>query len=348
MRAADIHECVEIVAAHPVVGPRYQDTLEDLHVAWHRLLDCDAKNQFVFEEVEEDRTRILAAGVSVFVTDDFVRWLKTPPLSWFGPELARRIARGQSPLLSDKELREANSRGGLNLLCWENSVGPDEVIDLYYNIMPIFMAEHRGYLWKEIIAMQADTADRFRAFVKSGGRLMNPANGQWEESFSGEPEEIVNRPHLIGLSREIEMRKPGSLVGMLFNYQAPHFGFSVSEQRLLLAALRGGTDEELADRLGISLSAVKKAWRAIYDRVAAEMPDIIPARSAAGSHAPERTREKKRHLMAYLQEHPEELRPHSRKLVKQNGGAKAAPNTHKRPQNPSEPEPAIDSATANE
>ena len=116
MQAADIHECVEIVAAHPVVGPRYQDTLEDLHVAWHRLLDCDAKNQFVFEEVEQGRARILAAGVSVFVTDDFVRWLKTPPFSWFGPELARRIARGQLPLMSDKELREANSGGGLNLL----------------------------------------------------------------------------------------------------------------------------------------------------------------------------------------------------------------------------------------
>ena len=158
---------------------------------------------------------------------------------------------------------------------------------------------------------------------------MNPANGEWEETFSGEPEEIVKRPHLIGLSREIEMRTPGSLVGMLFSYEAPHFGFSVSEQRLLLAALRGGTDEELADGLGISLSAVKKAWRGIYDRVAAEMPDIIPARSAAGSHARERTREKKRHLMAYLQAHPEELRPHSRKLVRQNGGAKAAPDTRK-------------------
>src|SRR5262249_43394168 len=96
MQAADIHECVEIVAAHPVVAPRYQDTIEDLHVAWHRLLDCDAKTQVVFEEVEEDRTRILGAGVSVFVTDDFVRWLKAPPFPWFGPELARRIARGQS------------------------------------------------------------------------------------------------------------------------------------------------------------------------------------------------------------------------------------------------------------
>jgi DNA-binding CsgD family transcriptional regulator len=270
----------------------------------------------------------LAAGVSVFVTDDFVRWLKAPPFSWLGPELAKRIARGQSPLMSDKELREANSGGGLNLLVWDNSVAPDAVIDLYYNIMPVFMAEHRGYLWKEIIAIQADTADRFRAMVKSGGRWMNPTNGEWEEAFFGEPEEIVKRPHLIGLSREIEMRKPGSLVGMLFHYDAPHFGFSVSEQRLLLAALRGGTDEELADGLGISVSAVKKAWRGIYDRVAAAMPDIIPVRSAAGRHAPERTREKKRYLMAYLQEHPEELRPHSRKLVKQNGGAKA-PDTRK-------------------
>src|SRR2546429_6039975 len=57
-------------------------------------------------------------------------------------------------------------------------------------------------------------------------------------------------------------------------YQAPRFGFSASEQRLLLKAFLGGTDEDLADELGVSLSAVKKAWQSIYERVSACDPEL--------------------------------------------------------------------------
>jgi hypothetical protein len=319
MQAADIRECVEIVAAHPVIGPRYQGALDDLRVAWLRLLDYEAKSQFVFEEVEEGRVRLLGAAASVFVGDDFIRWMKTPPLSWIGPELAKRIARDESPALSRKQLEEANSRGGLNLICWETCVKLEDAVrpEVYNKVLSTFMDAHRGYLWKEITGIQAETAGMFYGQLKSGGMLLNPTTGQWEDSFDGAPEEIVKQPHFIGLSREIAMRTPGSLVGLLFDFKPPRFGLSASAQRLLLAALRGGTDEELADELGISLSAVKKAWRSVYERVAAELPDLIPASDAAEDGASERTREKKRPLLTYLREHPEELRPVSRKLIKQ-------------------------------
>jgi len=320
MRAADIRECVAIIAAHPVIGPRYRDALDDLSVACRRLLDDEAKNAVVFEEVEEGRVKILGAALSVFVDGDFMRRLKTPPLFWIGPELARRIARGESPLLSRKALREANSRGGLNLICWEARLLPDAAAraEVYNKVMSVFVEEHRGYLWQEIIGIQAETAEMFNSLVRSGAMLVNPANGQWEDSFSGQAEEIIKQPHVIGQTRDVTMRLPGSWAGMLFQYEPPRFGFSASGQRLLLAALHGGTDEELAVELGISLSAVKKAWRGIYDRVAAEMPELIPTNSTAGSDAPERTREKKRRLTAYLRERPEELRPVSRKLLSQN------------------------------
>jgi len=67
--------------------------------------------------------------------------------------------------------------------------------------------------------------------------------------------------------------------GLSFLYEPPLFGFNVSEQRLLISALAGGTDEELSDELGISLSTVKKTWRLIYDRVAACLPELIPGNS---------------------------------------------------------------------
>ena len=46
-----------------------------------------------------------------------------------------------------------------------------------------------------------------------------------------------------------------SWISSLFHYEAPKIGFSAGERRLLVAALRGGTDAELSDELAdLSLS----------------------------------------------------------------------------------------------
>lgn len=82
-----------------------------------------------------------------------------------------------------------------------------------------------------------------------------------------------------------------------------------SEQRLLLAALRGGTNEELAADLGVSLSAVKKTWILIYERSSAYVHGFSSEREPDGTT--ERVKEKKQRLLSYLREHPEELRPAS-------------------------------------
>ena len=124
MRAHDVAECAEIVAMHPSIGPRYRGAVDDLRVAWMRLTAGTAARAIVFEEV--GGARIAGISVTVFVRDDFLRELKTPPLQWFGPELARRIAGGRSPLLSDKQIRDANSDGGLNLLTWEICTRPED------------------------------------------------------------------------------------------------------------------------------------------------------------------------------------------------------------------------------
>ena len=96
---------------------------------------------------------------------------------------------------------------------------------------------------------------------------------------------------------------------MLFRSEAPQFDFRPSEQRLLLTALRGGTDEELSDDLGISLSAVKKTWSLIYERAAAHLPGFSSNHNGSTNGASERGKEKKQRLLTYLRDHPEEMRP---------------------------------------
>ena len=76
--------------------------------------------------------------------------LKTPPDFWVGPELTARIVRGICAFLTRKQLREANSRDGLNLVCWENCFLPEyeDKGEVQRYMMTGFIESTRGYLWK--------------------------------------------------------------------------------------------------------------------------------------------------------------------------------------------------------
>ena len=97
MRPDDIPKCVDIVANHPVIGPRYGPLIGHLAEAWRGLLGLEACTSAVFH-AGEDETLICAVGFSLFVRDDFVREIKreisrVPPF-WIGPELTKRVMSG--------------------------------------------------------------------------------------------------------------------------------------------------------------------------------------------------------------------------------------------------------------
>lgn len=311
MRQEDVGECVEIVGAHPLLGPQYGSVIKDLRSVWLSLLGREAFRGVVFEDAKDSQVRTVGVGVSVFVSDDFLRDLKTPPFIWIGPELIKRIIRGNSPLLSDKQMRQANANGGLNLVTWVGAFNADHLqsAEGLAAMITAFVDAHRGFLLKEITA-HAMTLENLEGAIRSGGLFFNPADGRYVESLDRPLHKVFAAPHVIGLTRELAMARVGTWVGSLFVYQPPRFGFRPSEQRLLLAALQGGTDEDLADMLDISLSAVKKTWRSIYERVTAVNSGLIADQLPAESTS-ERGKEKKQRLLAYLREHPEEVRPAS-------------------------------------
>jgi hypothetical protein len=316
MEPGDVRECAEIVAKHPVIGPRYGSRIKDLPAAWLRVLACEAKSATVFYADDSPRAPICFVGISIFVTDDFVRELKAAPGFWMGPELVKRILRGDSPVLLKGQFVEANSRSGLNLIVWEGCFRSGfEKIAGY--VMSTFIEEHAGYLFKELISSQMESVERLRWTLGSGARLWNPVTGPYEKSFTTPLENIVEKPHLLGATREMERTDPWNLswIGSLFDYRPPRCGFSQSERRLLLTALRGGTDEELSRELNISVPTVKKTWISVYRRIDDRLPELYRNRSEREVEMTRRGKEKKRHLLVYLRKHPEELRPMSQKLL---------------------------------
>lgn len=310
MRPKDVHECVDIVAAHPVMRQRYGDVLCNLKAVWLALIGREAFRTAVFEDSQTSHAGIIGVGVSVFVSDDFLRALKQGPFFWVGPELTKWLCSGQPALLSDREVRQRNARGGLTVATWEGAIRAEslhcpEVLTAFCSA---FIENHQGFPLNEILG-QGMTRDTLDLSLRSGF-LMLQEDGRYADSVKRPLDEIFEKPHHIGLTRELALSSVGSWVGSLFVYQAPQCGFRPSEQRLLLTALRGGTDEELANDLGVSLSAVKKMWLSIYERASAHLPSLLPNR-ASMEEPFERGREKKQRLLNYLRDHPEELRPAS-------------------------------------
>jgi hypothetical protein len=186
-------------------------------------------------------------------------------------------------------------------------------------LVQAYIQVHCGFLLKEMITTQAETVERLHWAIEAGGLFWDPTNARYVKALKRNGEEFIRKPNIVGITRELEFERLGSWIGSLFDYHPPRFGFNPSQQRLLLSALVGetGTDQELCEKLRISLTTVKKMWLSIYDRVAEGMPEWIPDHARADTGPPERGKEKRRRLLAYLREHPEELRPVSRKHLQQ-------------------------------
>ncbi|HEY0703107.1 MAG TPA: hypothetical protein VGD60_10095 [Candidatus Acidoferrales bacterium] len=312
MKPKDVAGCAALIAAHPVIGPRYGSARKDLGSAWLRLLGSEAMTTAVFEEVENGRAQLAGVGVGVFVHDEFVREIKTRPQFWIGPELVKRVLNGNSPVLSDHEVREANSGQGLNELVWETLPGPKFAgrTELYHLMGGTYIEIHRGFRLKEMITSQAESPQRLQWALDAGGLYWDPWAARYVKSLKKGAEEFAHQPHVVGITRELEFGRPGSWVGSLFSYHPPRFYFSGSEQRLLIRAIsdRTETNAALAKELGVSLPTVKKMWLSIYDRVAEHSPELMATAGKIDGET-KRGKEKRRRLLAYLQDHPEELRP---------------------------------------
>ncbi len=315
MQRNDVPACAEIVASHSVIGPRYGAAIKKLSRVWLELLGSEAMTTAVFEEVLRDRVQLLGVGVGLFVHDDFIRELKKPPHFWVGPELIKRVLKGASPALSNRQIREANSDGGLNELVWE-TIALERFAkrtDLYHLMGRAFIEIHRGYRFKEMITSQAEGPERLQWAVDAGGLFWEPKYAKYSKSLEKSGDEFARKPHIVGITRELEFERPGSWIGVLFNYHPPRIWFSPAEQRMLRAAIsnRTETNPVLAKELGLSLPAIKKLWLSIYARVARHAPEVMAGPDKSGDER-KRGVEKKRRLLAYVEEHPEELRPVSR------------------------------------
>jgi DNA-binding CsgD family transcriptional regulator len=281
---------------------------------WRAMLSKGAMKLFLVEDRARPLdSRVISFSTIVFVNDEFCSETRSTLAPYLSIDLARRYLSHQLPVLNREQVARANAEDGLNVvMCFEGRVcddfSPEQVLALREKQSEALRLALSGYRVKEFLA-EAVGREASQWMLDAGAYVRRDYSNYFRKH--GVPvSKSPRRPLLVGLTKAQAVANPGSLVAGLFAYTRPRFHFSRSQRMLLQHALMGETCEALATSLCISPWTVKKHWHAIYDRVADVDRELLPPSTAYGPHISSRGAERRRHLLRYLRQHAEELRPY--------------------------------------
>lgn len=297
---ADLVEAQALVPEWLGLSTAVRQALPNL---WTRLLGQSGFNADVVEDLRRPAgQRMVGLGMAIALNDEWrERMAHEPPP--FAPALIyEALLDGRFAPPTDKELGRMNGRGEVSFLVLhydqthKDLTNPD-TLEMLGVAMGLFRQAHAGYrlqhLYQEGLGEQG-------AYLESMG-----FRARTQRRCEGQPE-------LYGLSRDEASRLlPGSPVRDAFQFTPPRFGFSGAERRMLRLAVTQLTDDQISDELGISSHGIKKLWRSVHQRAVDALPDLFD--DVGTSSAPEpgaRGPERRRTLLHYLRQHPEELRPY--------------------------------------
>lgn len=316
-RKGTAYDLANCYALHESVQLPYPPTTRRvLPEMWRTLLSNGAMQLFLVEDrARPVGSRIVSFGATVFVTNEFCSQARSTLPPYLGVELARQYNASRRLLVLNRaQIARANAGDGLNtVMCFKGSAchgfSPEQHLAILDKQSEAFRLALRGYRIKEFLT-DAIGSEASEWMLDAGAHLRRDYSNYFRRHHIPEPEPS-RRPRLLGLTKEEALAHPGANMAGLFIYSAPRFQFTRSQRVLLQRALIGETCEESAASLSISPWTVKKRWHAIYERVADIDSELLPPPVAYGRRCSSRGAERRRHLLNYLRQHLEELRPYA-------------------------------------
>ena len=313
-RKADLRDLASCLALHESLELPYAETSRKiLPNMWQASLSNGTMQIFLVENrAGATGSRVISFNAFIFVTDEFCSEARSTLRPYFSVELARRYCSRRLPVLNREQIARANADAGLNVIvCFEGSAHDGFSLEQVFAVRAKQSDALRlglsGYRIKEFLAYPVGE-DALRWMLNAGARIRRHNSNHFRNSMVLGPL-LSQQPYLVGLTKKEALAHPGSSVADLFIYTPPRFLFSRSQRVLLQHALRGETCDTLATSLSVSRWTVKKRWHAIYERVADVDSELLPSPIADGPASSSRGTERRRHLLNYLRQHLEELRP---------------------------------------
>ena len=252
------------------------------------------------EEAISSGWQVSATGASVFISDAVADAYLAAPTPFFAAQLMARIMAGERDVVLDAPaVARGNAGGGLNLfvLGFTHRFGNDDppiLRPLLARAIEHFVYAHRGYKLRRML--REDPTPIADVMVASGMEVQHEFTDLGRKVLSAGP-------------TAASQLFPSTTVSMLFQHSPPEVRYSNAERRLLELAVDGMADGEIAAEIGVTASTIKQTWRSVYERTLRQVPQALPGEGETAQDGV-RGQEKRRHLLAYLRDHPQELRPY--------------------------------------
>jgi transcriptional regulator with XRE-family HTH domain len=302
---ADLPECAELIGeGFPIENQSFK---KDLIGMWADLIKTGRANSAVIEDRSANPFHIVGFGIAICITDVFIDELITNQVPYLAVPLVDLWKNHTLPVLSLAEVRKENRKEGLNILglhtVWGLPGMSDEACSpIRDKMLSTLFANLRGYNMKRFIKETYGEEERSRHLI-FGFRELNSYATVFPTTMGFSSSN--HHPYLIGMSRE-EAMKPemeGRLIRELFRHTQPVCLFTPKDQELLQLALTGMSEAHIAAVLNCAKEEIKARWESIYQH--------IPELQAEVLFSGHNYRQKSAALVAWLKNHPEELRPTS-------------------------------------
>ena len=285
------------------LAPRVREALP---ILLDRLIASPACALSVFEDDAQSGFRIVSCAGGVFLRQEVIdAYLAAPRPGLLSAALAGLLD-GEMPLLTQEEIRRANSGEGLVLAVLPIAHGridwTDPTMEQLRKLAPqAFVRAVGGYRLRAIY--YEVFTDQVADYLQAGGyRLLHDFSAQAGTGFL--PQDC--QPRMLRLTGDDLPPGAMSMASQMFNPPAARLGLTLAEQRVALRALDGASDRAIAHALGLSTETVRSNWRSLYQRLAHVLEDtgsVQPGDDAS------RGLEKRRVAIEYLRQNLHELRP---------------------------------------
>ncbi len=255
-------------------------------------------------------------GLAGFMSDAFVERYFEEPFAFLAVEILEAIRRQEpeAALLPWREVaqrqRTPESRLVLAIPCWlQDNLDPDseDAWHLIHTATGIVDRHLRGFRLRALVleAMRTSTLLLEAAGFERLFDMREAAEGSRWRHLRGDAR---YRPMLHAVhTREYHRgRQTATPVAALFMFREPYLELTDNQKAVLDLAVDDYSDEEIAELLGLSTNAVRKRWRGIYEKMEKKITDIF---SGVEKKEGLRGHEKRRLALAWIRQHPEEIRP---------------------------------------
>jgi hypothetical protein len=296
------------LALLPHEMPMDPELSAQLPALWSALLKDDAIEARTIVSVTAGHEQVDAFGASVFLRPGLFDELMARPRRRLTESIYRALLAGEQPILTGREIAKANAGSGVDVCVLHFCERPVDLNDpIGQQLLAMghaaFRDAHLGYNLRALV--HQNFRPQHKPFLFAGGMALF-------HEFTvddGGPGDGDESSVIVGMTRERSLAEPvGSPISLLFRCEPPRFYFAASERRVLRAALSGGSDRDIAALLGVSRHAIKGAWKNLFRRVDEGARSV----SALDTSRDGGMTQRRRRLLEYVRQHPEELRPYLR------------------------------------